>query len=454
MIVLAFALGSMALSAALALGTYWSARHYLVDQRERTALRQSFANASYVRDNLQTAGAPVPEALGALTPAIGTVTLVERRGEWYSSSLEFSSDELPSQVVDVVEDGSASIGWARASGEPALVVGVPLGEVGATYYEVSPTTELNDTLNTLRVILVLSAVGTTVAGAVLGWFAARKVLMPLQRVTSAATQISAGELDTRLSPSEDRDLTALVGAFNHMVDELEERIQRESRFVADVSHELKSPMTTFATGVSLLASDTSVTGRPREAVDLLQRELDRFQRSLDELLELSKLDAGVDEGAQTVVDLEDLVKESLHARRVERTGHSVRVEAPVEALLVRVDKRRVARALINLFDNADLHGHGLTQVWIARVDDFGDVHVVDRGPGVAASDRLRVFERFARAGSRGSRSGAGLGLSIVAETARLAGGAAWCVCGPHQGGHFVFRLPLEIGDDDGEGLIP
>lgn len=450
LVVLAFATGSLAVSVALAFGTYWSARHYLVEQRERSALRQSFADASYVRDNLRTTGAEVPDALGSISPSAGTVILVERDGRWYSSSLEFSSSELPAGTVAMAADGRASLGWARAGGEPALVVGVPLASVNAVYYEVAATTELKGTLDTLRVVLIASAVATTVAGAILGRFAARRVLVPLNKVTSAAAQISAGDLGARLWPSDDPDLTALVGAFNTMVDELEARIQRESRFVADVSHELRSPMTTFATGVSLLSADDTLPERPRATVALLERELARFQRSLDELLELSRLDAGVDDGHRTVIDLRDLVHESLNARRHDGERAPVAVETPDVSLLVEVDKRRMSRALINLFDNADLHGDGLAAVRISRLDDFGDIHVLDDGPGVAVDDRSRVFERFARVGSRGSSSGAGLGLSIVAATVGQAGGAVWCVCEPGTGGHFVLRLPLWASRADPE----
>ena len=448
LVILAFAVGSLALSVALAASTYWSARHYLVEQRERTALRQSFADASYVRDRLRTSGALIPDALGSISPAAGTVILVQRYGKWYSSSLELSSDDLPPPVLSHVAAGDASFEWTRANGEPALVVGVPMASVGAAYYEVSVTAELDSTLHTLRIALVASAIATTLGGALLGRLAARRVLAPLNKVTSAAAKISAGDLDTRLSPTDDGDLTALVAAFNTMVDELEARIQRESRFVADVSHELRSPMTTFATGVSILAADETLPARPRETVNLLEREIARFQRSLAELLELSRLDAGVDEPHRTVVDLADLVAESLHARAPHSPPVVATAEPPDVALPVNVDKRRVSRALINLFDNADRHGGGLVSVSVTRLDRFGDIHVRDNGPGIAPEHRTRVFERFARVGSRGSASGAGLGLSIVAETVRLEGGAVWCVCVPGDGGHFVLRLPLARAEDE------
>jgi signal transduction histidine kinase len=99
------------------------------------------------------------------------------------------------------------------------------------------------------------------------------------------------------------------------------------------------------------------------------------------------------------------------------------------------------RALINLFDNADLHGGGLTGVYVTTSGTFVDIHVEDRGSGVASSDRERIFERFARAGGRKAGTGSGLGLSIVEQTAHNHGGSVWCTTRRGGGAAFIFRLP-------------
>jgi signal transduction histidine kinase len=111
-------------------------------------------------------------------------------------------------------------------------------------------------------------------------------------------------------------------------------------------------------------------------------------------------------------------------------------------VLVHADKQDLNRALVNLFDNADLHGEGLTAVTVAEQDGRALVRVDDNGPGVPVADRELIFERFARSGSRGSRQGTGLGLSLVAETARAHGGAVWCEDRPGGGARFVLALPL------------
>jgi signal transduction histidine kinase len=116
------------------------------------------------------------------------------------------------------------------------------------------------------------------------------------------------------------------------------------------------------------------------------------------------------------------------------------------ALVVHVDKQQLNRALVNLFDNADLHGTGLTAVHIRRSGQSVLIDVDDDGAGVSSGERARIFERFVRGGSRGSRPGAGLGLSLVAETARGHAGVVTCTDSPSGGARFTLRLPLAAVD--------
>ena len=126
---------------------------------------------------------------------------------------------------------------------------------------------------------------------------------------------------------------------------------------------------------------------------------------------------------------------------------SCRVDRDVTDPLVDVDRRQVLRALINLLQNADLHGRGLTGVRVEAVGDHVEFHVLDRGPGVPPEDRERIFERFARAGGAKAGTGSGLGLSIVARTASNHGGSVWCSQVAGQGAEFVLRLPRSRGSE-------
>ncbi|MDQ6716514.1 MAG: HAMP domain-containing histidine kinase [Actinomycetota bacterium] len=433
-----FALGALLVSALLAVGTYLAARHYLIEQRQNTALRQSFADASYVADGLLTQGSKVPEILGSVNAPADSELIVRLGSRWYSSALTQEPRALPSTVTTGVDEGSVTYVWTRAKGEPAIAVGVPLPAVGGQFYEVAVTSELSSTLSTLAIVLGSFALLSTAAGAGLGRLASRRLMTPLDDVASAAARIGAGGLHTRLPPTEDPDLATIVGSFNSMVEALEERIQRDARFAADLGHELRSPLTTLVASVQVIQGRRAeLPERIQRAVDLVSVELDRFHRTLEDLLELGRLDAGVRGQVLTDVDASELVRMTL--------GESHR---PVELLttqgsdlVIHVDRQQLSRSLVNLFDNADRHGGGVVGVHVRRIRGHVRIDVDDSGPGVQESERDRIFERFVRGGSRGSLPGSGLGLSIVAETIQGHGGRVWCEEAPGGGARFSLELP-------------
>ena len=451
-VTVSFAAGALLLSTLLAAGTYIAARHYLVDQRERLALRQAYADASFVRDGLLTAGAREGEVIGALSPPSSSDVLLLRDGQWFSSALGDGSDTVPPAVAQRAADGVVSLAWTRTSGGPSVVVGVPLPAVDAQFFEVSSTSELAETLRTLSIVLTIAAVLTTVGGGLLGRAAARRLLVPLDTISSAAADIAVGRLDTRLPGTEDPDLAVIVGSFNSMVETLQERIERDARFAADLSHELRSPLTTLSTSVNvLLRRRDDLSERGQQALDLVAAELERLKQALEDLLELGRLDAGVAGRDLVETDLADLVGHVLaESRRPESLLHGAGDDGT--ALPVLVDRAQIKRALLNLFANADTHGEGLTAVTVGRRNEQALVVVDDAGQGIAASDRERIFARFARAGSRGSRPGTGLGLSLVEETVRAHGGTVWCTESPSGGARFVVRLPL-LHDDPARAAL-
>ena len=435
----AFALGALLLSVALSVGTYVSARQLLLDQRERTALRQAYADAALVRDGLATSGTGVSEALGSVAPPAGASMYVHRRGQWYSSTLDQSGEALTAVVHPMVEDGSAGLGWTDLTDPPAVVVGIPLPAVDAQYFEVAVAEELDATLHTLALALAVGAVLTTLAGAALGRVASGRVLLPLREVAATATDISAGDMERRLADTDDPDLSELVDSFNHMVDALHERIERDARFAADVSHELRTPLTTLTTSLALLQRARDLSPQSARAVGLMAEEMTRFRRALEDLLALGRLESGIDAAALTDTEVGDLVAYAL------ATSGSQHEPGPLGTgahATVRVDRPQMVRALVNLVRNADLHGNGLAEVVTRWGDDHVDIVVRDRGPGVPAGERQRIFERFARAGGTKTGTGSGLGLSIVAETVRLHGGEVWCSEAAVGGAEFVVRLPL------------
>jgi signal transduction histidine kinase len=307
--------------------------------------------------------------------------------------------------------------------------------------------DVEDALDALGVSLLGASLVTTLAGAGLGWWASRRALRPLSGVSSAATALAAGRLDTRLEPSDDPDLRSITASFNDMAQALQDRIERDARFASDVSHELRSPLMTLAASIEVMDNQREdLPERARAALDLMVGDIDRFQALVEDLLEISRFDAGVVRLELEEVHLAELVMQAV--------SHSTDADVPVEldaelaGVVVQADKRRIVRVIANLLDNASKYGGGATSVSLRQAEDGVQIAVEDRGEGVPEEDRELIFNRFNRgsvAGRRGSSEGVGLGLALVAEHVNLHGGRVWVEDrrDGEPGARFVVELPVE-----------
>jgi signal transduction histidine kinase len=259
--------------------------------------------------------------------------------------------------------------------------------------------------------------------------------------------LAAGRLDTRLAASADPDLRPITASFNEMAQALQDRIERDARFASDVSHELRSPLMTLAASIEVMDNQREeMPERARAALDLMVADIDRFRTLVEDLLEISRFDAGVVRLELEEVHLAELVMQAVsHA-----TDDDVPVEldAGLAGVVVKADKRRIVRVIANLLDNARRYGGGASSVSLRRVGDEVQIAVEDHGEGVPESDRDLIFERFNRgsaSGRRGASDGVGLGLALVAEHVNLHGGQVW-VEGRGDGApgaRFVVQLPIQ-----------
>jgi signal transduction histidine kinase len=274
----------------------------------------------------------------------------------------------------------------------------------------------------------------------LGFLFSGNVLVPLRRVTDAATTIAEGSLATRLEPESDPDLQQLVASFNNMADAVQERIEREERFASDVSHELRSPITSLGAAVDVLKGRSDeLSERNRQALEIIASQVRRFDRTVLDLLELSRLDARAGQDNREELHLAALVE-----RIASRHGYaSVLVVSDLgDDDVVILDRRRVERILLNLLDNARDHAGGASEILLSSDDDGNLLLIVDdNGPGISVSERLRIFERFARGTASRNSVGSGLGLAIVAEHALALGGRAYVDTSPSGGARFVVVIP-------------
>ncbi|MGB2567083.1 sensor histidine kinase [Micromonospora citrea] len=434
----AFAVGALLLSALMALVSYELVRRSLLEERERTAVRAAYFDAAVVRTGLDTDTPDVYEVLRSLDTGGSRRALVHREGRWYARTAdEGPSGAVPAGLVAMVVGGEPAVQRVRVDGQPALLVGLPLSE-STGYYEITSLRELEQTFQVLALALTVVAMTVAGSGAALGWYATRHGLRPLTAVADAAEKIAAGDVTARLAPGTDPDLARLSTSFNRMVDQVAERIERDRRFAADVSHELRSPLQTLSAAASVLARRREhLDGRTATAAGLVVEEVTRFEHLVDDLIELARSDRPAQREPVDVVAL---------ARRVCRgqgLPESLVRPEPAATELWSVDPRRVEQMLVNLLDNAVRYGGGPVAVRLSRVGGFGVVEVDDAGPGVSPADREVVFDRFVRgraAHARAGGDGTGLGLALVAQHAAAHGGRA--AVGDRPGGGARFRVEL------------
>lgn len=435
----AFGAISLALSGALAVVAYEVTRTYLLDQRADAATAQAYANARVERGLLGTA-APDANVVDLLPQTPGSVVVVHYRGEWFANTVGFGADAVPASLRDTVTEGNAGKQHVRVDGEAFLSIGVPIPAAEADYFELVSLDELEQTLSTLARVLGIGALGTAVAGAIVGRWAAGRVLRPLREVATTAEGITEGAAGARLGGGEDPDLALLVRSFNGMVDALEARVEREAAFAADVSHDMRSPLAAMTAALDVARrhlDDPEIAG---EALDVLEAKTESFANLVEDLLEMSRLESGTATVDVSPVDPRRLAR-SVVADRAATVD--VRVEPTAPATVV-VDQRRVGQILANLLDNANRYAGGATALAVSGASGRVRFAVEDAGPGVPEHEREHIFERFARGGRTrdASPDGTGLGLALVTEHVRLLGGRVWVEDRPGGGARFVVELPI------------
>jgi two-component system sensor histidine kinase MtrB len=442
-VTLVFSLGTLVLATAMATLAFGLARNYLLRERQASAEHQTFTNAQLVRSELRSAGADVTTLLGALPTGSESQSLLYRNGHWFATSVSLGPTQLPADLRKDAVAGVASTQRFRANGTTQFAVATPISAGGAVYIQVYSLTELDSTLRILSASLAVAALVTTAAGAGLGRWASKRALQPVRDVSEAAEKIASGTLGTRLRAAEDPDLERLAGAFNSMVDALESRLARDARFASDVSHELRSPLTTLSTALSVLERNTSNwTPSQQQALGLMAAEIASFTRLVADLLEISRSDAGA-----TVATFDDVPAGDFLNRVAAATCPQVPVVVADGAAecVVHVDKRRLERSLANLIDNAQQHAGGVVRLTLRREAGVVQFGVEDAGPGIPIGDRERVFERFARgsSGRRPTGTGVGLGLALVADHVALQDGTVLIEDRPGGGARFIIELPLQ-----------
>nr|WP_317493489.1 MtrAB system histidine kinase MtrB [Haloechinothrix sp. LS1_15] len=368
--------------------------------------------------------------------------------------------KVPDGMREFVESGLESTQIHTVAGETYLIVGAPMTSTPRQpqLYMLFPLASEINTVATVQNTLVFGGIVLLGLLAAIASLVTRQVVLPVRRAANAAGRFAEGELDKRLSVVGEDDLSKLAISYNEMaasiqqqIHQLEEFGQLQRRFTSDVSHELRTPLTTVRMAADVLyASREQFPDGLSRSTELLVDELDRFEALLRDLLEISRLDAGVEELAAEDLDVRTLLERVHEQMRglAESAGSSIELDLPEEEIRADLDARRVERILRNLLGNAVDHGEGLpVRVQLAADDNALAISVRDYGVGLRVGEADLVFSRFWRADpSRNRRTGGtGLGLAISQEDARLHGGelVAWGM--PGYGSCFRLTLPRRIG---------
>ena len=277
--------------------------------------------------------------------------------------------------------------------------------------------------------------------ALVTWLGVGRAFAPVERIRRGVAAIGAGDLSKRVPLSAARDEVHRLGeTMNSMLERLEASAGRQRRFVADASHELRSPLANIQASleVALARQDLDLW---QETGQDLQGEYDRMQHLVEDMLLLARLDGHIPL-AQDEVDLDDVVHEE--AERLRRHAAVTVHVAPLPALRVHGDGARLAQVVGNLADNAARHAATTVSLSLRLDGDCAVVQVADDGPGVPLENRIRIFDRFTRLDEARARDsgGSGLGLAISQEIARAHGGSLTLLPGQSQTGTiFELRLP-------------
>ncbi len=301
----------------------------------------------------------------------------------------------------------------------------------------SPLEPVDDSLNAIRSILWYGVPALTIAVGLLAYLILGRALRPVHSIIQRTRCISDANLSDRVPVPNRRDeIAELATTMNDMLGRLDDAQRRQQRFVADASHELRSPIAASATQLEVALAHPEHADWTTTAATVLN-EQKHLGDLVDDLLTLSRLEEQ-GPGPTTHVDLSALVADELE--RPHRSDVTAVSSGPV---VVDGNRPHLARAIRNLVQNADRHARRQVTVETTTHDGRALVHVDDDGPGIPPDQRLRIFERFARLDEPRHRTdgGAGLGLAIVERVARLHDGSVRCTDAPTGGARLTIELP-------------
>jgi len=353
---------------------------------------------------------------------------------------------------------------------PALIVGAPIEIPLAGVYELYLVYDLNHEQQTLDLVQSTLVLGGLILLFIIGlvslWVTSR-IVQPVRIAARVSEKIAEGALDERIPEKGEDVIAQLARSFNAMADNLQNQLKQyeqiskmQQRFVSDVSHELRTPLTTIKLAGELIYDNRDDFVAPlKKSAEAMNSQIQRFETLLEDLLEISRYDAGAVAGDFELVNLVDVVKAAIAGLEplALKKGCEVVLETPSENIEAEIDSRRIERLLRNLLANAIEHGEGKPViVAVGAGANAVAVSVTDQGVGMTRAQLDRVFDRFWRADPARKRTsgGTGLGLAISLEDANLHSGWLQVAAKPGEGSTFRLTLPRKLGSVFSQSPLP
>lgn len=385
------------------------------------------------------------------------VWLVDKYGFLYAYSSNDMKNMMGKQITDqeiqevrsgniVIKNGS----FRQIFSTPMLTVGIPIivdGQVQSAVFLHTPLMELKNTLKTVYFVIWMSAFfAIFISAIIIYYFSDRILIRPLNKINKTAKSIAKGEFDKRVNLESDDEIGDLAVSFNYMADSLQNLEDMRRSFIANISHELRSPMTSINGFITGMIDGTIPQERWTYYLNIVHDEIKRLMRLINEILDLARIESGEFSVNMGVFDLNELIRQRIikFEEKINKRNIEVNVKLIENKLNVKGDKDRIDQVLTNLIDNAIkfVKDEGLIEIKTEIKDRKVLVHVYNNGPAIPKDEIKYIWERFHKVDkARQKGGGTGLGLSIVRQIINKHGETIWVESGDF-GTRFSFTLSL------------
>ncbi|NCB51568.1 MAG: sensor histidine kinase [Clostridia bacterium] len=433
------------------------------------ALADDLRSAADSSANQEEAAADMAEIIRAYSGNLGIDSgtrnyyiLNSENGTYITGS--GTADSIGTVTPNIITAIGGSEGYASDPGADYMDVALPIeGELGSYIVYIRDNKDAVQSLNDqlLNIILKALAVGLVIS-VLLGLFLAKTMIAPIQDLTLAAKKVAAGDFSEKLENQSKDEIGVLTRTFNDMAGQLEDTLddltkseQMRREFVANVSHELRTPITSIRSYAETLEEDPSMPSATRQKfLEIILNESDRMTKIVQDLLTLSRFDAGSIEFSFENFSFEKSVRDVYNAMVIDAMSHKhdfvLEFKAPVPVIMG--DRARIEQVLINMVSNAVKYTKDGGRIRMTAGVKNGEVwcSVKDNGIGIPKDDVDKVFDRFYRVDKARSREsgGTGLGLSIAKEIVSRHKGRIDLESREGKGTRITMWLPVEGPADE------